>query len=301
MQLAHLMINGKAKPCLLNNNQYVDLQSLMQTNAQHGLNFKQAIEMLSIPEIWQDVCKRAQQFKWHSIHDKAVSFLPPLAQQSRVFCVGKNYRDHMAEMGTTYGDDVKPNDVPNIFTRFASSFTGHQCLIEYPKGETTYDYEGELAVVIGKSGRGILLDHALDHVFGYTAANDGSVRRIQKRTTQFTMGKNIDASGALGPAIRHAHMCPDILSAKIQTFVNDECRQDGQTNQMIHSLPFIIHFLSSMTSLQAGDIILTGTPAGVGAGFTPPKFLQKGDSVSVKISGLLPLEMQVSESMHLQI
>jgi acylpyruvate hydrolase len=216
--------------------------------------------------------------------------LPPLSNASRVFCVGKNYADHAKEMGmTTPGGPV----APDIFVRFPSSFTAHGGACEYPASEPTFDFEGELAVVIGKAGTAIRPLDAWEHVFGLTAANDGSLRRIQKRTSQFTLGKNIDRSGALGPTITPLDAFSTPLALSVRTYVNDRLMQDGNTSDMLFDVPTVIATLSAITRLEAGDIILTGTPAGVGAGRTPPEFLADGDRLRIEIEGLDSLEVSV--------
>lgn len=216
--------------------------------------------------------------------------LPPLSNASRIFCVGKNYADHAREMGmTTPGGPV----APDIFVRFPSSFTGHGGACEFPASEPSFDFEGELAVVIGKAGTAIAARDAWDHVFGLSVANDGSLRRIQKRTSQFTLGKNIDRSGALGPTITPLAKPEGPLALTVRTYVNDRLMQDGNTADMLFDIPTVIATLSAVTRLECGDIILTGTPAGVGAGRTPPEFLADGDRLRIEIDTLDSLEVTI--------
>ena len=226
---------------------------------------------------------------WQSLED--ASYLPPLSARSRILCVGKNYAAHAREMNMAEGAAAPA--APDIFVRFASSFAGHGGAIEAPEDESTFDFEGELAVVIGTGGRTIPESQALDHIFGVTTANDGSLRRTQKRTSQFTLGKNIDRSGALGPTIRPVGDIGDLQALRLKTFLNDQQMQDGTTADMIFSVARIIAFVSSTMALAPGDILLTGTPAGVGAARTPPRFLKAGDRLSVEIEGLRPLEVSV--------
>ena len=221
---------------------------------------------------------------------ESAHLLPPLSNASRIFCVGKNYADHAREMGlTTPGGPV----APDIFVRFPSSFTGHGGACEYPASEPSFDFEGELAVVIGKAGSAIEPADAWGHVFGLTVANDGSLRRIQKRTSQFTLGKNIDRSGALGPTITPMDAFTPPLALAVRSYVNDRQMQDGNTRDMLFDVPTVIATLSALTRLECGDIILTGTPSGVGAGRTPPEFLQSGDRLRVEIEGLDSLEVTI--------
>lgn len=200
-----------------------------------------------------------------------------LSDRARVFCVGKNYLKHAQEMG----GDAPP--APDIFTRTHESFVTDGEAIITPTDQPFHDYEGELAVMIGKSGRNIPESDALDHIFGYGAANDGSIRNWQKRTSQFTLGKNWDQSGALSADITLAS--PDIDPQKlyVTTQVNGQTVQSQTTTMMIFSAKVIIQTLSQMTTLRTGDIILTGTPEGVGTAQKPPRYLQAGDHVSVLI------------------
>jgi len=237
---------------------------------------------------WADFCTAAASAPWQPL--SGTRYAPPLSTKSRIFCVGKNYADHAREMGMTSDGPV----APDIFVRFPSSFTGHQGTIEYPAGESTFDFEGELAVVIGKRGMQIAEDQALNHVFGYTAANDGSLRRIQKRTSQFTLGKNVDRSGAIGPTVVPAGEIGEVQALTLETLVNGERMQNGTTADMTFPIATVIAALSSVTELQPGDVILTGTPAGVGAGRTPPRFLKAGETVEVRIEGLDSLLMTVA-------
>ncbi|WP_417464372.1 fumarylacetoacetate hydrolase family protein [Kordiimonas sp.] len=239
---------------------------------------------------WANLIQAAQNASgWQPL--EGVSFLPACDPTSRIFCVGKNYADHAREMGmTTPGGPA----APDIFVRFPQSFVGHGGTVEYPKSETTFDYEGELAVVIGKAGRAISREAAKGHVFGLTCANDGSLRRLQKRTSQFTLGKNFDRSGALGPTITPLTQLPASLKLDLRTSVNGAAKQNGNTADMIFDIETVIATISAMTELQPGDIVLTGTPSGVGAGRTPPEFLNHGDRIDIEIDGLESLSVTVA-------
>lgn len=264
-----------------------------------GTNFLPVSHIL--PDAPQDIGTLIAEYEWAKLEQGAkasttwqpldqTSFLPPIDRTSRIFCVGKNYADHAREMGmTTPGGPA----APDIFVRFPQSFVGHGGTIEFPESESTFDYEGELAVVIGKAGRAITHGDARSHVFGVTAANDGSLRRLQKRTSQFTLGKNFDRSGAIGPTITPLEQLPTPLHLSLITRVNGHEKQSGNTADMIFDIETAIATISAMTALQPGDIILTGTPAGVGAGRTPPEFLKSGDTVEIEIEGLESLHVQV--------
>lgn len=204
-----------------------------------------------------------------------VVLLQVIPDAGRVICVGKNYRDHAAEM-----DGDTPSN-PNLFMRTTQSLVGHRQSIVCPSASKEYDYEGELAVVIGRGGRRITPDRALSHVAGYTCFLDGSVRDFQKHS--FTAGKNFDTSGACGPWLIPATEVPDPQKLMLTTRLNGEVVQQSSTGEMIHSVAAIIAYISAFTHLEPGDVIATGTPAGVGAARKPPKWLKPGDKVEVEI------------------
>lgn len=196
----------------------------------------------------------------------------------RIICVGKNYKDHAKEMG----GEVAAN--PNLFMRTAQSVVGHQQSVIMPKISEQYDFEGELAVVIGRGGRHIDVDRALEHVAGYTCFLDGSVRDYQKHS--FTAGKNFDSSGACGPWLVPAREIPDPQNLHLTTRINGEVMQDASTQDMIFTVPFLISYISGFTHLEPGDVLATGTPAGVGAGRAPPLWLKPGDAIDIEIENV---------------
>ena len=196
----------------------------------------------------------------------------------RIICVGRNYKDHAKEMGS------EPPSVPNLFMRTAHSLVGHQQSVVKPKVSDQYDFEGELAVIIGRGGRHIPADKALTYVAGYTCFLDGSIRDYQKHS--FTAGKNFDSSGACGPWLVPAQEIPNPQHLHLQTRINGTTMQDASTADMIFSGADIISYVSAFTHLEPGDVLATGTPAGVGAGRTPPVWLAAGDHVEVDIEGI---------------
>lgn len=216
-------------------------------------------------------------------------FVPPIAPSSRILCVGLNYTDHAKE-----GNQPIP-ETPVYFTRYPSSFVGHRASLMAPRLSTKFDFEGELGVVIGKPGRHISKESALDHVFGYTIGFDGSVRDYQKRTSQWTLGKNFDDSGAIGPELVSADELPTgARGLKIQTRLNGELMQDGSTADMIFDIATLVATLSEVMTLHPGDILLTGTPAGVGFARKPPVYLKDGDHVEVSIECIGTLSNSVT-------
>lgn len=214
-----------------------------------------------------------------------VTILPPYRPHKNIFCVGKNYADHALEMSG--GDRSAIPEHPVFFTKAPTSVVGHlQPVQSYPQLTSQLDYEGELAVIIGKTGKDIPEREAMEYVFGYTILNDITARDLQKRHLQFFKGKSLDTHAPFGPFIVPYEFAPNHDQMRVQTFVNDEMRQDGSTAQMIFSIPRLIHILSQGLTLEAGDVIATGTPSGVGQGFNPPRYLKRGDIVRVRIDGI---------------
>lgn len=209
-----------------------------------------------------------------------LELLPPIPAPGKIFCVGLNYADHIKEMGRA---EV---GYPAIFVRWADSLVAHGAPIVRPRESEKFDYEGELAVVIGKPGRRIPADRAMEHVAGFSILMDGSVRDWQRHNIQFTPGKNFTASGAFGPAMVTPDEVGELGSQRVQTRLNGELVQDQAVSDMIFGVPAIIEYLSTFTELRPGDVIATGTPSGVGAGREPPLFMKAGDVLEVSIDGV---------------
>nr|WP_240951734.1 fumarylacetoacetate hydrolase family protein [Bacillus sp. RO2] len=212
---------------------------------------------------------------------KEVRLLAPVPRpRKNIFCVGKNYREHVLEMGSE-------EDIPEhimIFTKVPTTVIGHEEIILLHEDVTgQLDYEGELAIVMGKGGKGIPIEDAMDYIFGYTIVNDVTARDLQKRHSQFFLGKSLDGTCPMGPVVVHKSAIDDPQCLKMKTMVNGEVRQFASTEQMIFSIPEIIATISKGMTLEPGDIIATGTPAGVGKGFDPPRFLTGEDVIEVCI------------------
>lgn len=221
---------------------------------------------------------------------RQVMVLPPIGNPRKILCVGLNYREHAAE------SNVAPPQYPTIFGRFASSLVGHGAPLVRPLVSTHFDYEGELAVVIGTGGRHIPRDGALAHVAGYAVFNDASVRDIQLRTSQWTMGKNFDGTGAFGPClVTPDSLPPGAAGLRLTTRLNGTVMQDGTTSDMIFDVATLIAELSSAFTLEPGDLIVTGTPSGVGQSRTPPVFMKRGDVCEVEIEGIGVLRNVVAD------
>jgi 2-keto-4-pentenoate hydratase/2-oxohepta-3-ene-1,7-dioic acid hydratase in catechol pathway len=218
-----------------------------------------------------------------------VKFEAPIKLPERnIFCVGKNYTEHAKEFersgfdATSAGQDTP--DRPIVFTKAPSSVTGPTDTIDSTMDPTgTIDYEGELAVVIGTGGRGIKAADAMKHIFGYTVVNDVTSREIQSRHKQWFLGKSPDTFCPMGPVLVTADEIDDVANMRLTTTVNGEVRQDALVRDLIFDIPTIIETISASITLQPGDIIATGTPAGVAVGFNPPKYLKAGDVVEVNI------------------
>jgi 2-keto-4-pentenoate hydratase/2-oxohepta-3-ene-1,7-dioic acid hydratase in catechol pathway len=205
----------------------------------------------------------------------------------RILCAGVNYDEHRVETGRD------PSANPTIFTRYPSSLVGHGSALVKPRESDAFDYEGELAVVIGRAGRRVPVADALAHVAGYSAFMDGSVRDWQRMTSQFTPGKNFDASGAFGPWLLTADEVADPQALHLRTIVDGDVLQEAGTELMIFSVAELIAFCSTFTTLEPGDVIATGTPGGVGDRRTPPRYLVPGSRVTVDITGVGCLENNV--------
>ena len=211
----------------------------------------------------------------------AVTFAPVIPDgAAKLICVGVNYMPHIREMGRE-----RP-ERPVLFTRFAASVVGHGQPLLKPLASEQFDFEGELAVVIGKRARRVRRDDALDYVAGYSCFNDGSVRDFQRHSPQFTPGKNFHRSGAFGPWLVTTDEIPDPRALRLTTRLNGAVMQDESVGELCFDVPQLIEYCSTFAQLEPGDVIVTGTPGGVGAGRTPPVWMKPGDTVEVEISGI---------------
>ena len=219
-----------------------------------------------------------------------VQLLPPITNPEKIICVGLNYESHRKETG-------RPEvEFPTLFTRFANSQIGDGEAMWQPAESTSFDYEGELAVIIGSGGWKIPEDKALEHVAGYSCYNDGSVRDWQRHTSQFTPGKNFRHTGPFGPWLVTTDEIPDPSTLTLTTRLNGEVMQNATTDLLIFTIPVLINYISRFTRLEPGDVIVSGTPGGVGFKRDPQVFMKPGDVVEVEISkiGILknPIEAE---------
>ena len=218
-----------------------------------------------------------------SHHPDEVTFQVPIPSPEKILCIGVNYQDRNAE----YRDGQAAQAYPSVFIRLESSLVGHLVPLTRPTASQQLDYEGEIVLVIGKAGRHIPQDSALDHVGAITLCNEGSVRDWMRHAKfNVTQGKNFEGTGAIGPWIVPFTSEDQIADIRLQTRVNGEVRQDDRTGRMIFSFRYLISYLSTFVTLAPGDLIVTGTPTGAGARLDPPVWLVPGDIVEVEAEGI---------------
>lgn len=250
-------------------NRYPDLLSLVAANA-----FGEAAKHLKEP---QD----------HKL--SAITWLPVIPNPGKIVCVGLNYQDHVVETGR---DNTEQ---PAIFLRLPESQVGHLQPIVRPKESKNLDFEAEIAVIVGKAGRRISQKDAWNHIAGYSCYNDGSVRDWQRHTIQWTAGKNFARTGGFGPWMVTADEIPPGTKMTLSCRLNGEVMQKATTEQMIFKIPKIIEYVSTWTTLQPGDVLVTGTPGGVGARRTPPIWMKPGDKVEIEIDKVGILENSIAD------
>lgn len=217
----------------------------------------------------------------HQLDLSAIDYLPPLPNPPQILCLGLNYADHSLEFG------FEPPAFPTLFSRFASSLIGHGAPLLRPRVSNALDFEGEMACIIGKRARHVRREDASDYVAGYSVFNDGSIRDYQNKTQQWTIGKNFDSTGAFGPVFVTADaLPPGGAGLKIETRLNGDIVQSSNTEKMIFDVAHMIEIISAAITLEPGAVLVTGTPAGVGAARKPPLFMKPGDVCEVEIEGI---------------
>ena len=281
MRLVTFETEGKARPGIVSGTEtIIDLSTL-------GFS-----SLLALIESGADGLAKAEQLtrepRSASMYPlQQVRLLAPIPKPRKLICVGLNYRDHAAETG------AQIPKVPTIFNKFATSVIGPEANIVLPKVSHLIDYEAEFAFVIAPGGRNVPADNWREHVFGYTLVNDVTARDYQRATSQWLMGKTFDTFAPMGPWIVTADEISDPHELDIQLQVNGELLQDSNTCELIFKIPDLIAFLSSVFTLEPGDIVSTGTPAGVGFVRKPPRFLHPEDEVAVKIPAIGELRNRV--------
>jgi 2-keto-4-pentenoate hydratase/2-oxohepta-3-ene-1,7-dioic acid hydratase in catechol pathway len=250
-------------------NRYPDLLSLVAANA-----FGEAAKLLN-----EKIDFKTAEVTW----------LPVIPNPGKIICVGLNYQDHVVETGR---DNTEQ---PAIFLRLPESQVGHLQPIVRPRESTHMDFEAEIAVIVGKAGRRITQKDAWSHIAGYSCYNDGSVRDWQRHTVQWTAGKNFARTGGFGPWMVTADEIPPGTRMTLSCRLNGERMQHATTEQMIFKIPKIIEYVSTWTTLQPGDVLVTGTPGGVGARRTPPIWMKPGDKVEIEIDKVGILENSIAD------
>lgn len=281
MKFASFIVQGRTTYGVVEADQVIDLESVKTT---FGTDLKQAIAINRLGELTPAVLAPLPRV---ALAD--VTFLPVIENPGKVLCIGINYATHVRETGRempTY---------PMIFTRFADSQVAHLQPIIRPKASHKLDFEGELAVVIGKTARHVKAADALEYVAGYACYNDGSVRDWQKHTIQFVPGKNFPRTGGFGPWLVTRDEIGDPQDLELTTRLNGEVMQHTRTSDMIFDVRHLIEYCSTFTELAPGDVIVSGTTGGVGAFREPPVWMKPGDTVEVEISGIGILRNSIAD------
>lgn len=300
-----LTFNDGGEPCLgllLADDTVIALSDLLATYPDHGLaeiptslNALIALGDQAVDRIQTCLAKGTAGIHSQSLADTTV--LPPLTMTKNVFCVGRNYRDHIIEGNLARGRPA--NTFPEaieFFSKPPTAVVGHGALVHrYAELTDTLDYEVELAIVIGKRGKDISSDDALSHVFGYTVVNDITARNLQQRHGQWLKGKGLDTTCPMGPVVVHHSAIENPNKLDVSLTLNGELRQSDNTASMIFSVQTIIEQLSAGMTLEAGDVIATGTPKGVGYAMTPPSCLKVGDVVSATVQHVGTLTNTISD------
>lgn len=271
MKLATFSLDTKTTWGVVTDHGVADVGAVLQTKYP---NLKRLIAANAYAEA-AAVAKTAKQYPL-----SAVQWLPVIPDPDKILCIGLNYEKHRVEAGRDKSEH------PSVFTRFADTQMGHGQDVIRPFVSEHLDYEGELAIVIGRHGRHISRDNAMDYVAGYSCYNDVSVRDWQRHTIQFTPGKNFPGTGAFGPYLVTADEIADYRQLRLETRLNGTTVQSAGLDQLIFSIPVIIEYLSTFTPLAPGDVIATGTPGGVGFKREPPLFMKAGDRIEVEISNV---------------
>ena len=280
MKLASFKIGNSSTWGVIEGEDAIDVGALLKDRYP---DLKSAIAADALSAV-RDAAREAKRYA-----TAAIIWLPVIPNPDKILCIGLNYETHRKETGRSEVEN------PTVFGRFANSQTGHLASIIRPKLSHDLDFEGELAIIIGKPGRHIARSNAWNHIAGYACYNEGSVRDFQRHTHQFTPGKNFPETGAFGPWMMTPDELGDVTPLRLQTRVNGQIVQDATINQMIFDIPHQIEYCSSFTRLEPGDVIVTGTPGGVGAKRNPPLWLKPGDTVEVEIDRLGVLRNGVAD------
>ncbi len=269
MKFVSFLLKGQAKFGISDDNNITDLTGKIK-----GANtLKELIANKGISEAKEYAKKNSG-----NININQIEYLPVIPNPGKIICVGLNYSEHVKETGRT----VEQN--PVIFLRVPESQTAHKQPIQRPKVSTHLDYECEMAVIMGSAGKHVKPENALKHIVGYSCYNESTVRDWQQHTRQFGMGKNFEKTGSFGPHMVLAENISDYTKLSIQTRLNGKVMQEAKLSQLIFDIPTLISYISKAIPWRAGDVLVTGTPGGVGFKRKPPIFMKEGDQVEVEIS-----------------
>ncbi len=274
-RIATFAINGSTRYGAVTDRGIVDLSARW---ARDFPTLREVIAAGALTRLAEDATRLAAD---HALD--AVTWLPPIPAPEKIICIGVNYPDRNAE----YKDGSDAPKYPSMFLRTPRSFVGHETPLVRPKASAQLDYEGELALVIGKAGRHIAEAAALDHIAAITLCNEGTIRDwVRHAKFNVTQGKNFDSTGSLGPWLVPYTNEAQIADVRLTTRVNGETRQDDRTSRLIFGFRYLINYISTFTTLVPGDVIVTGTPTGAGARFDPPRYLKPGDVIEVEAENI---------------
>ena len=274
MKFASFRYNNKNSFGLIKNNKIVDLTECIEGTK----DLREAITKDQLSELMELSISENNEIPLNEI-----DFLPTITNPEKIICIGVNYADRNAE----YKDGSEPPKYPSVFMRSRESLVGHNQMILDPPESSQLDYEGEIVLIIGKSGRRIPREEASNHIAGMTIMNEGSIRDYLRHAKfNVTQGKNFEASGSLGPWMVTKDEINPISCLEVITRGNGELRQNDTTDSLMFPFDYLIIYLSTFYHLKPGDIIATGTPNGAGARFDPPKYLKEGDLVEVEVPGI---------------
>jgi len=274
-RIATYSVDGKTGYGAVVGNGIVDL------SARFGKDFPTVREAIAAGALMKLADEAARRTADHAL--EKITFLPPIPAPEKIICIGVNYPDRNAE----YKDGSDAPKYPSMFMRTPRSFVGHNTALVRPRASSQLDYEGEVALVIGRAGRHIPESVALDHIAAVTLSNEGTIRDwVRHAKFNVTQGKNFDSTGSLGPWIVPYTSESQIADIRLTTRVNGDMRQDDRTSRLIFPFRYLINYISTFTTLVPGDVIVTGTPTGAGARFDPPRYLKPSDVVEIEADGI---------------
>ena len=294
MKFSTIYENGQAVAGLIHQETFYSLQAIKQTSEVFQGLPTSLQALIEESETWlpklEDFMQGAENIEGKSM--ESLTWLAPLPRpRKNIFCVGKNYADHAREI-----ENGVPPENMIVFTKAPTTVNGHEQAVPLHREVTSeLDYEGELAIVIGKKGTSISRENAYDYIFGYTILNDLTARDLQSKHQQFFLGKSLDGTCPIGPWIVSKDAVPNPSDLEIETKVNGETRQHARTSLFLFPIDEIIATISKGITLEPGDIIATGTPAGVGKGFKPPRYLKNGDVIEITIESIGTLKSKISD------